>query len=153
MASQLEKGLFFALHIFIHINAIAIYFLVCPHTFTWMTHWMKPSTRKIVCHDLAKLLFSFLSFACGAAGTPCYRMAFPVRCRGLMVLALDWNAKGLWFKSQLQILLLVDSFSREFSKKKRKKQRNQMLWQILLIEDKENKDKWIWLGVWTCGAN
>ena len=53
-----------------------------------------------------------------------------------MVMALDYGAKAPGFKSLVGILFLS-----KFSKKKRKKQRNKMLRQILLLEEKENKDK------------
>ena len=58
------------------------------------------------------------------------------RC-GLMVMALDCYIEGLGFKSHPQLLFLSD-----FSKKKRKNQRNIMLRRILLLEEKEDKDKW-----------
>ena len=58
--------------------------------------------------------------------------------RGLMVMAMDCGDKGPGFMSHLRSLFLG-----KFSKKKRKKQRKKMLWQILLLEEKENKDKWI----------
>ena len=56
----------------------------------------------------------------------------------LMVMELDCGAKDPGFKSHPQILFLG-----EFSKQKRKKQRNKMLLQTLLLEEKEYKDKWM----------
>ena len=56
-----------------------------------------------------------------------------VGLRGLMVKALDCSAKCLGFKSHGRILFLG-----EFLKQKRKKQRNKMLWLILLLGEKEN---------------
>ena len=64
--------------------------------------------------------------------------------RGLMVMELDSVAKDPGLKSHPRILFLG-----EFLKKK---QRNKIFRRILLIEENENKDKWMGIGNQTCGG-